>query len=114
MPALVALHLTQLLISARAWQILLPGPARLALCFRLRVVREGIDSLLPVAQIGGEVVGARLLAAGGPPLAGRRRQRRGGRDARVPGTDRLPAVGLAALAAVAPGAAGRPGRAPPC
>ncbi len=103
-PALVALHLTQLLISARAWQILLPGPARLALCFRLRVVREGIDSLLPVAQIGGEVVGARLLAAGGPPLAV------AGASVVVDVTLEFLAqiafllVGLAALATVAPGA----------
>ena len=44
----------------------------LALFWRLRVVREGIDSLLPVAQVGGEIVAARLLARLGvsAPLAG--------------------------------------------
>ncbi len=70
LPALVALHLTQLLISARAWQCLVPGAAGfLRLFHRLRVVREGIDSLLPVAQVGGELIGAQLLARHGWTLA---------------------------------------------
>ncbi len=68
LPPLLALHLLQLFLSSRAWQRLLPPTPRLRL-FRLRIVREGIDSLLPVAQVGGEVVGAQLLAAGGIPLA---------------------------------------------
>lgn len=69
LPALVALHLVQLLTSARAWQLLLPPGAALRRIYRLRIVREGIDSLLPVAQVGGEVEGARLLSSGGTPLA---------------------------------------------
>jgi putative membrane protein len=70
LPALVALHLIQLLISANAWRLLLPDPpAALAVFHRLRVVREGIDSLLPVAQVGGELVGAQLLARRGMTLA---------------------------------------------
>ncbi len=69
LPALMALHLFQLWISARAWRSLLaPGPLNDGL-FSLRVVREGIDSLLPVAQVGGEAVGAQLLARRGSPLA---------------------------------------------
>ncbi len=36
--------------------------------FGLRVIREGVNGLLPVAQIGGHLVGARLLAKGGVPL----------------------------------------------
>ncbi len=68
-PALMALHLGQLLISAVAWRLLLAAPpAGVAAFYRLRVVREGIDSLLPVAQMGGEVVGARLLAQRGITL----------------------------------------------
>ena len=92
LPALMALHLGQLLLSAIAWRGLLvsrvpgsgtPSGARrrvagaaglpsLALFWRLRIVREGIDSLLPVAQVGGEIVGARLLGRLGVsvPLAG--------------------------------------------
>lgn len=70
LPALVVLHLTQLLISANAWRLLLPDPpAPLTVFHRLRVVREGIDSLLPVAQVGGELVGAQLLARRGTTLA---------------------------------------------
>jgi putative membrane protein len=69
LPGLVALHLIQLLLSAQAWRILLPDPpAGWTLFHRLRLVREGIDSLLPVAQVGGEVVGAQLLARTGLKL----------------------------------------------
>jgi len=71
MPVLVALHLVQLLLSGLAWRNLFASRSRpgLATFFRLRLIREGIDSLLPVAQIGGEVVGARLLTAKGIPAA---------------------------------------------
>ena len=63
LPALMGLHLGQLMISSRAWRVLLVAPAAgRAAFFRMRLVREGIDSLLPVAQIGGELVGAQLLA----------------------------------------------------
>lgn len=63
LPCLVALHLFQLLLSGIAWRDLLPAPAPpWPVFYRLRIVREGIDSLLPVAQVGGEIVGARLLA----------------------------------------------------
>ena len=63
LPALIGVHLVQLLLSSTAWRSLFtaPRPAA-AIFFRLRLIREGIDSLFPVAQIGGEVVGARLLA----------------------------------------------------
>ncbi len=69
LPALVALNLFQLWLSARAWHALLPPGCSHADLFSLRVVREGIDSLLPVAQVGGEAVGAHLLARRGPALA---------------------------------------------
>ena len=63
LPGLIALHLAQLFLAGLGWRSLF-GPARpaVAVFYRLRVIREGIDSLLPVAQIGGEIVGARLLA----------------------------------------------------
>jgi putative membrane protein len=70
LPLLVALHLGQLLLSAIAWRGLLPGQRGAAAAFyRLRIIREGIDSLLPVAQVGGEIVGARLLARRGVALS---------------------------------------------
>lgn len=67
LPVLIALHLLQLLLSALSWRtICATGTAPgLATFFRLRLIRESIDSLLPVAQIGGEVVGARLLVRRG-------------------------------------------------
>ncbi len=70
LPALMALHLFQLLLSSHAWRALLTPPtAGRWLFYRLRLVREGIDSLLPVAQVGGEVVGTRLLASHLPSQA---------------------------------------------
>ncbi len=70
LPALIALHVVQLLLSGQAWRVLLPNPPEgWALFHRLRLVREGIDSLLPVAHVGGEFVGAQLLARAGLPLA---------------------------------------------
>ncbi len=70
LPALIGVHLVQLLLSSTAWRSLFtpPRPAA-AIFFRLRLIREGIDSLFPVAQIGGEVVGARLLANRGTKAA---------------------------------------------
>jgi putative membrane protein len=63
LPLLVLLHLSQLLLAGVAWRALLPVPRPPAcLLWRLRTVREGVDSLLPVAQMGGEVIGAGLLA----------------------------------------------------
>jgi putative membrane protein len=46
-----------------AWRFLFPRGARpgVALCMMLRGVREGINQLLPVAQVGGDFIGARLL-----------------------------------------------------
>ncbi len=46
-----------------AWWVLLPGAggAVLKACLGLRGVREAINGLLPVAQVGGDIIGARLL-----------------------------------------------------
>ena len=62
-----------MLLSGCAWRALFAGDAPgTAVFWRLRVIREGIDSLLPVAQVGGEIVGARLLSRHGvaPSRAG--------------------------------------------
>jgi len=63
-------HAIQLSFTGSAWRALLPtSPSQSRLVFlRLRWIREAINNLLPVAQIGGEVVGARLLARQGVPL----------------------------------------------
>lgn len=46
-----------------AWWLILPdAPSRLArICMLLRWLRESINCLLPVAQVGGDLIGARLL-----------------------------------------------------
>jgi putative membrane protein len=66
----VGFHLVQLVASSLAWQTLLSasqGP-RLATVMGARWVREAVNNLLAVAQIGGEVVGARLLHLTGIPV----------------------------------------------
>src|SRR5262249_43773373 len=47
-----------------AWWVLLPQPRRelIKVCIGLRFLREAVNTLLPVAQIGGEIIGARLLS----------------------------------------------------
>jgi putative membrane protein len=64
---IVAVHMGQLAFCALGWQCLFVTPdLNRGLSFRpilaLRWIRESIDSLLPVAQVGGMFVGARLLA----------------------------------------------------
>jgi len=68
-----AVHFISMTFNARAWQILLPHPNRPSILFFLWSVwlRESVNSLLPVARIGGEVVTANLLIQRGvtPPLS---------------------------------------------
>jgi putative membrane protein len=64
---LTAVHLGQLALCALAWKCLFvePGTNRgltFAPLLVLRWIRESIDSLLPVAQVGGMFIAARLLA----------------------------------------------------
>jgi putative membrane protein len=71
--AIVFVHVAQLAFCGSAWSALLRearserGVPYSRLLF-LRWIRESIDSLLPVAQIGGEVAAARILARRGMPL----------------------------------------------
>ena len=67
--AIVAFHLPQMLLSALGWQaIARPGPG-LRTYLTLRWVREAVNNLLPLAQIGGEFVVAHLLQLRGVRLA---------------------------------------------
>jgi putative membrane protein len=63
-------HAVQLSFLGAAWRALVPSPPRpsVAAFWRLRWIREGVNNLLPVAGIGGELVGARLLTRHGMPL----------------------------------------------
>lgn len=67
----VLFHAIQLAASAAAWRTI-AGPTEPQPSLRefmvLRWVREGVNNLLPVAQIGGEFVAARLLRRRGVPL----------------------------------------------
>ena len=69
LPLTILVHVTQLFLSGLAWWLVLDRAVRPGTAFRLRVVREGVDSLLPVAQVGGELLAVRLLARRGVPTA---------------------------------------------
>jgi putative membrane protein len=67
----VLVHTVQLSFTGAAWRALLPPGRRPSLpqFVRFRWIREAVNNLLPVAQIGGEVVGARLMMREGVALA---------------------------------------------
>lgn len=60
--AVVAAHLPVIFAAAVGWVVLLHPRQRpsLAEAFRLRWVKEAVNGLLPVAQVGGDIVRARL------------------------------------------------------
>lgn len=64
----ILFHTVQVMLSAHSWAVM-AGRGENGLperdFFLLRCVREGVNNLLPVAQVGGEVVSARLLARRG-------------------------------------------------
>ena len=63
--------LSSLSCAGLAWWMLLRPlwHGRPLLFVYLRYLREAINNMLPVAQVGGDLIGARLLAAHGPPLS---------------------------------------------
>ncbi len=67
-----AFHLVQILFSALGWRVIagptVPRPG-LRAYMAMRWIREGVNNLLPVGQIGGEFVVARLLQRSGMKLA---------------------------------------------
>jgi len=69
--AVVAFHGVQLLCSAAAWRAMAGSPAPrepLRIYVILRWIREAVNNLLPLAQVGGEVVAWRLLRQRGAML----------------------------------------------
>jgi putative membrane protein len=68
----VAFHPVQILFSALGWRVIagptVPRPS-LRTYMAMRWIREGVNNLLPVGQIGGEFVVARLLQRSGMKLA---------------------------------------------
>lgn len=67
--AAIVFHAIQVALSAQAWRTIAGHKHGASLSwqdyFALRCVREGINNLLPVAQVGGEVWSSRLLAKRG-------------------------------------------------
>ena len=61
--AVVALRLPQILFSALGWASLIDDPRRPGwrTLVRLRWIREAVNAMLPVAQVGGDFVRAQLL-----------------------------------------------------
>ena len=69
--AVIAFHLVQVVASAAGWWSIAAVTAkrpRLADYAVLRLIREGVNNLLPVAQVGGALVGVRLLRGSGMSL----------------------------------------------
>src|SRR5260370_27208532 len=62
-------HLVPLTLSALSWRELLPPPSRphVITIFWIRWIRESINSLLPVASIGGDIAAVRLARLHGVP-----------------------------------------------
>ncbi len=64
---LVPLHVLPILLDSVGWRVLIARwrGSRIANLFWIAAIREGINRLLPAANIGGELVGIRLLAETG-------------------------------------------------
>lgn len=67
----VAAHLPVTFLATIGWQVLLPPDRRppLSFLFRVRLIKEAVNALLPVAQVGGDVVRAKLSVRNGLTLA---------------------------------------------
>jgi len=61
--AVIALRVIAVGSAGLTWWLLFPAHPRprARVCALLRYIREGTNALLPLAQIGGDVIGARLL-----------------------------------------------------
>ena len=59
----IALRLLAVTLAGLTWWLLFPKhpQPQPSVCALLRIVREGANTLLPLAQIGGDVIAARLL-----------------------------------------------------
>lgn len=62
---LIPVHAAPLLLDVLGWRTLIAAPIRISELFVIASIREAINRLLPVANIGGEIVGIRLLTKQG-------------------------------------------------
>lgn len=69
-PFTTAMLIWQLYLAGVAWRVTMDvaSPSR-SRFLRIRWIREGVNALLPVAQLGGNLVGIRLLTLRGVPGA---------------------------------------------
>jgi glycosyltransferase 2 family protein len=67
--AIVLIRLTALTLAGSAWGLTLGHRVDrpMSLYVGLRIIREAINALLPAVQVGGDIVGGRLLAQYGVP-----------------------------------------------
>jgi len=62
LPPIMAIHAAAQFLSAAAWRATTGGgQPELRHWFTIRIIRESVNCLLPVAQLGGNLVGIRLL-----------------------------------------------------
>ncbi len=68
---LAAWHAVPLACSGLAWRVIMDGrfAGSLHLFVSARLVREAVNNLLPSAHVGGDLVGARMLALRGAPAS---------------------------------------------
>lgn len=70
-PPILAIHAVNQWLSGIAWRWSVGGRSpSLASYFGIRVIREAVNSLLPTAQLGGNLVAIRMLAQRGVPAMG--------------------------------------------
>jgi putative membrane protein len=62
---LIPLHAVPLLLDAVGWRAIIFARCKVLTLFGIAIVRQAVNGLLPVANIGGEIVGIRLLARSG-------------------------------------------------
>jgi putative membrane protein len=62
---LLPLHALPLLLDATGWRAIILAQTHLRTLFCIAVVRQAVNGLLPVANVGGEIVGIRLLIRSG-------------------------------------------------
>jgi putative membrane protein len=67
--AVVLVRVVTVSVAGAGWWLLLPPTrhAELHTCVLLRFIREAANVLLPMAQVGGDLIGARLLTLRGIP-----------------------------------------------
>jgi putative membrane protein len=63
MPSVALMRAATVALSGLAWWLLFPAQGRLRPrgAVLVRFVREGVNALLPLTQVGGDIIGARLL-----------------------------------------------------